>query len=162
MTPLRRLIYVSKPAPALEGSDVASILEVARARNRASHITGFLAFNHETFLQVLEGSGEAVSECFGRIMADPRHTHVQLVSFEPIDAKGFPDWGMGYAAMHSRHAAHLARYCAGGRLTAEAMTPRGALMLLEELSAEVLMTSPPPGSVRPELFSASSTRLPVA
>ena len=163
MSRLHRLLYLSRPAQGLASNDVGRILETSRVNNRAAGLTGFLAFGTQAFLQVLEGPAGAVSSCFGRIVADTRHRDVQLIAYEPIDAHGFPDWGMGYTALHTRHAALVSRYCAGGRISLDTVTPRGALLLLEELSAEVM--TPPPARVPPTVagaLSASSTRLPVA
>lgn len=169
MSRLHRLVYTSVPTPDVDDRQIAAILHSARTHNREDGITGFLAFNARTFLQVLEGPGRAISHCLVRLMRDERHDGVELLSYEPIDARAFPDWGMGYAALHSRHESLVARYCGGGEISAQAMSPAGALMLLQELSAEVMMAqSLPPNAVplaaaqRPAALSASSIRSPAA
>ena len=169
MSRLHRLVYTSVPTPDVDDRQIAAILHSARTHNRNDGLTGFLAFNAKTFLQVLEGPGHMISQCLVRLLRDERHSEVELLSYDPIDARAFPDWGMGYAALHSRHEALVARYCGGSEISAAAMSPAGALMLLQELSAEVMMAqSLPPNAVplaaaqRAAQFSASSTRSPAA
>lgn len=144
MSRLHRLVYTSVPTPVVDDREIAAILQSARANNREAGITGFLAFNAGTFLQVIEGPGQSLSKCLARLMLDPRHRDIELLAYDPIDARAFPDWGMGYAALHSRHEALVARYCAGRVISAGTMTPAGALMLLQELSAEVMMAQAMP------------------
>lgn len=142
MNHLYRLIYASRPTLPTSPGVIQALMESARRHNSLNGITGFLAYTPEAFVQALEGPAYALTACLGRLFQDPRHNHLQLMSYGPIDARTFPDWGMGCAALQQRHTLLLQRYSSAGRMTADAMTPAGALMLLEELSAEVMLKVP--------------------
>ncbi len=75
---LTRLIYASEITTPLTSSAVQEIVDKARAANQRRQLTGMLAFDSRSFLQVLEGRREAVSQLFCQIAADPRHQRVQF------------------------------------------------------------------------------------
>ena len=91
--PLSRLIYAS-----LRGSrsprDMIEILEQSEARNAVDAITGALVMTPDYYLQLLEGERRVVDACYHRICRDPRHSHVELILFEAVDERLFPDWSM--------------------------------------------------------------------
>jgi hypothetical protein len=91
--PLFRLIYAS-----LRGSrsprDLIDILEQSEARNAVNAITGALVTTPDCYVQLLEGERAVVDACYRRICRDPRHSHVELILFERIDERLFPDWSM--------------------------------------------------------------------
>lgn len=97
---LYRLIYLSRNT--IPGSnenihqEIEQILAVSRQRNAASQITGALMFNRECFAQVLEGGHDDIQETFERIQCDMRHADVVVLDFEPVEARRFLHWSMGY------------------------------------------------------------------
>lgn len=97
---LYRLIYLSQNT--ILGSnenvhkEIEQILAISRQRNAASGITGALMFNRKCFAQVLEGMHDDIQETFERIQCDPRHGDVVVLDFEPVDARRFSQWSMGY------------------------------------------------------------------
>lgn len=103
---LYRLIYCSRNmiarvvpgASSPEGleREIRAILATARARNKASNVTGALLFTALGFAQVLEGARDVVEPLFERIGIDPRHTDVTVLSFTPTERRSFPDWPMGF------------------------------------------------------------------
>jgi hypothetical protein len=52
------------------------------------------ACSSRRYLQVLEGSVEAVGHIYERIAADPRHTGVVVVRDEVVARRSFGGWGM--------------------------------------------------------------------
>jgi hypothetical protein len=90
---LCQLIYTSRPfgfnAPMLD-----DILTLARARNAESEITGALICRADMFMQMLEGPRAAVTETFGRILADDRHVDVALLHVGDTPERIFADWTM--------------------------------------------------------------------
>ncbi|WP_149535290.1 BLUF domain-containing protein [Siccirubricoccus phaeus] len=76
--PLTQLIFVSRPL-GFDQATLAAILASAQRRNRATGITGALVCRADLYVQLLEGSRAAVTACFGRIVADRRHSDVELV-----------------------------------------------------------------------------------
>ncbi len=91
--PLTQLIYVSRPL-GYDPQQLADILTVSRARNAAAGITGLLLSRWDLFLQILEGSHEAVEGTFARIRRDLRHVEVTLLHSGPAEARFFPGWDM--------------------------------------------------------------------
>jgi hypothetical protein len=92
---LSSLIYTSKVSE-LGPSGLQGLLDQARRRNASECVTGLLVFNRHHFLQYLEGGREQVTNIFGRIAADPRHSSVCLLSVRDLDERSCPDWTMAY------------------------------------------------------------------
>ncbi|WP_181708809.1 BLUF domain-containing protein [Chthonobacter rhizosphaerae] len=103
--PLYQLVYYSRNA--IRGDEtafakaIAAILTASRRNNPLVGITGALLFNAGCFAQVLEGSLDAVEATFERIQQDERHGDVSLLALEPIAARSFSNWAMGFVG-HSR------------------------------------------------------------
>lgn len=104
---LYRLIYCSRNviAQALPGAvvedEIRAILATSRRSNKADNLTGALLFTVSGFAQVLEGAREVVDSTFERIIADPRHADVMVLSFTPAERRSFPDWPMGFSGQTS-------------------------------------------------------------
>jgi len=58
---IKQIVYISKATTGLERKDVEDILESARDKNQGLDITSFLLFNGKSFVQLLEGAPEDVS-----------------------------------------------------------------------------------------------------
>ena len=91
---LCRLIYFSAVRGGLSRADLKDILARSRSNNAAAGVTGALCFNNSRFLQVLEGRRLQVNKVFGRILADPRHQEVGIITFAPAAERLFPAWSM--------------------------------------------------------------------
>lgn len=96
---LHRVIYCSRPKPggAPVGTTADTIAAQAAAANRKRGVTGLLMTHPDWFLQILEGSRTELSDLFLKIAADPRHTGLQLVVFEPARSRLFSDWELAVA-----------------------------------------------------------------
>ena len=100
MSDIYRLVYTSQNL--LEGGEkeqkaaIAGLLAVSKRNNARVGVTGALLFNGGAFAQVLEGSRAAVEATFERIQRDPRHSDVAVLQCEPVAARGFPNWSMGF------------------------------------------------------------------
>lgn len=89
-----RLIYKSRPISSMDWEQIRHILHQSEKNNEANGITGILLASKYHFLQVIEGRYETVNKLFMTITHDPRHTDVQLISFDLIDSRLFAGWGM--------------------------------------------------------------------
>ena len=104
-----RLVYYSRNH--IDGDEeglkanVAQILARSRDNNNRDGITGALLFNSGCFAQVLEGPLGKVEAAFERIQQDERHGEVSLLALDPISARSFPNWAMGYVGSSSEQAA---------------------------------------------------------
>jgi hypothetical protein len=93
---LEQLVYISTAHPDVQDRDIAELVGVARYRNRAEGVSGLLMYNGRNFMQVLEGPPAALDAIFGSILADHRHFGIVVLSREPLHARHFSDWSMGY------------------------------------------------------------------
>jgi hypothetical protein len=90
-----RLIYKGKVGPKLlESGKLQELAERASSNNAEAGITGLLLLTGEQILQVLEGPGRFVNQLYAKIINDTRHSEIELVSYESIDATLFYDWSM--------------------------------------------------------------------
>lgn len=92
---LYRIAYQSQPTVPVTLQLVNGIVTLARRRNAAAGITGFLTFRPEWFVQVLEGEKAAVCRLFADIGRDKRHCGVTLLDHRPIAVREFPSWSLG-------------------------------------------------------------------
>lgn len=91
--PPTRLIYASTRLDrTLEGLD--AIFAESHRNNLRDDITGALIVSDTHFVQLLEGSRHAVSQCMGRIAKDGRHTEIEFVSTEEVAYRLFAEWSM--------------------------------------------------------------------
>lgn len=92
-----RLLYISSAKKPLAPAELDGILRKSRRNNAAADISGLLIVGGRRFLQVLEGPEMAITETFERIRLDPRHYAIVSLAREPIEARSFGAWSMGYA-----------------------------------------------------------------
>lgn len=86
---LHRVIYASEAVGVTGAStlSVAQILGVSESNNRRDHVTGCMMFHEGHILQVLEGGRSDLDRLMRRILVDPRHTGVRVLSDMPIAAR---------------------------------------------------------------------------
>ena len=92
-----RILYLSTANQPFSPGDLSELLQKARARNDAAHITGMLVHSDSDFLQVLEGEPDNVIEVYSRISVDPRHRDISLLQRGlAYGDRLFPNWAMGF------------------------------------------------------------------
>lgn len=91
---LKTLAYVSRASLDLTERDLLDILRSARNRNALEGITGLLVFNGVRFLQIVEGSEEAIDALVSRLRADPRHNGFEVRDERKVLFRSFADWSM--------------------------------------------------------------------
>ena len=107
-----RLVYASRAtfkafdkADAKPGSvaeineNVAKILKTARRENQKNQLVGALYYGHGYFFQCLEGTQSAIDQLYEKLLKDPRHTDLKILSKHAIDKIGFSSWEMKFAAI---------------------------------------------------------------
>ncbi len=77
-------------------ADVREICALAGPHNEQVGITGALTLRNGRFAQVLEGPLEALRALMERVIADPRHHSVQIITDGPIMARRYAEWSMAY------------------------------------------------------------------
>ena len=132
---LVRLMYASRAVPALDQEELVTILRQSKAHNPTTGVTGVLCFSGGIFLQVLEGGRSAVNRLYNRIVADPRHTEVELLLYEEIGERRFASWSMGQVNMSRLNPSLLLKYSATVALDPFSVSGKVSLALFEELVA---------------------------
>lgn len=90
-----QLVYISS-ARRVSDAELDDILDQSRSRNRRDEISGFLLFNGQRFLQVLEGPEAIVERTYARIKRDPRHRAPVILSARSVDQRQFGNWDMAF------------------------------------------------------------------
>lgn len=131
---LVRLLYASRavdPQPSV----IESILAQSRQFNPSTGITGILVYGGGIFLQAIEGGREAVSDLYGHIQKDARHTQVVLLHYEEISERRFGGWTMGQVDVSRVNTNILLKYSERAELDPYSVSGAVSLALLEELMA---------------------------
>ncbi|WP_205480497.1 BLUF domain-containing protein [Sphingomonas arenae] len=100
---LKSLTYTSLASLDLTSEDVENILRSAREQNAIEGITGLLVFNGTHFMQVVEGSTQAIDDLVERLRRDRRHSGVEIRDQREIQERFFPDWTMELVRVKSRY-----------------------------------------------------------
>jgi hypothetical protein len=140
---LVRLLYASRAAAPAGADEMGAILRQSKANNPAAGITGVLCCSDNMYLQVLEGGRAAVNRLYNRIVTDPRHQDVELLSYQQIGERHFAGWSMGQVNMARLNPSLLLKYSATAQLDPYSMSGSVALGLLEELVATASIVGQP-------------------
>lgn len=136
---LVQLIYHSKNTLHADDrgqlTNLREILDVARRKNAADGVSGYLIFDKAYFLQILEGEEKVVEETYRRIAGDKRHADVTLVARRPIATRGFPDWSMGAAMRSIDHEEIYLRHGISGPIDPKRLDGAKILALASDLHA---------------------------
>ena len=96
---IHRLVYSSTTDTPLPDAELEAILEKARTTNTRMEITGFLTYDGDCFVQLLEGPAAQVQDLYKRISTDKRHRDVEKLLEEDVEARTFSAWSMAYTAL---------------------------------------------------------------
>ncbi len=130
---LVRLLYASRAAKPMGDAELAAIVKQSREHNPAEGLTGLLCYTEGVFIQVLEGGRAAVNARYKKIIEDPRHQDVQLLSYEEIAERHFAGWSMGQVNLQRLNPALMLKYGESTRLDPYAMSGSTLMRLFEEL-----------------------------
>lgn len=86
---LHRIIYASESVGPTGTStlSVAQILGVSERNNRRDQVTSCVMFHRGHILQVLEGGRADLDRLMRRLLTDPRHTGLRVLSDMPISER---------------------------------------------------------------------------
>lgn len=118
---LTRLVYTSQHEN-LDAAAFDGILKSSQWNNTLDLVTGVLVVDEANFLQVIEGSREAIAKCFGRIMADKRHHDVQVIACGDVSRRLFQDWNMRLVNVHRIKQEILSEHYVQGRFQPHIMS----------------------------------------
>ena len=90
---LVQLIYASRPF-GFDQAILNGILSQSRRYNSRDGITGALICRADVYMQLLEGSAEALEATYARILRDDRHLEIRQLSYQTVTDRLFPSWAM--------------------------------------------------------------------
>ncbi len=90
------LLYASSAVKPFSEDDLVGLLRQSREKNLRLDITGMLLYKAGSFMQVLEGSKEAVLALMESIKADVRHHRIHILLQQEQPERDFRDWSMGF------------------------------------------------------------------
>ena len=98
------LLYSSIASFPLSPAEVDALLDRSRDLNAAHDVSGLLLYvlvdaQESAFLQVLEGSQEAVAATFARIEQDELHHSLEVLHRGPAAERRFADWSMRFVRL---------------------------------------------------------------
>lgn len=92
------LIYASRATHPFTLPELESLKQQIGRINRTLGLSGCLIHDDGCFMQMLEGSREAVQVAMAKIQADPRHTDIHIVAQGAQKRRAFQEWGMNMGA----------------------------------------------------------------
>lgn len=138
-TSLYQLVYTSIYRAGRVDSELAalrSILSVSRRNNLAAGVTGFLIFDRNSFLQVLEGPRETLDAKMARISEDDRHREVTVLDVRPVEQRSFQAWTMGGCRRTPQQDPIFAAHGMDGEIDRSHVTFDKVVALAKALSAQ--------------------------
>lgn len=88
------VIYVSSARQAFSAGELEDLAERAASANRACDITGLIACNTRSFMQLLEGPGSDVRATMQRIQHDGRHENIIFIRQQERPRRECTGWSM--------------------------------------------------------------------
>jgi hypothetical protein len=137
--PLHRLVYTSVYRAGRVDSELVAlraILSVSRKNNQAADVTGYLIFDGDSFVQVLEGPRQALETTMSRIQRDDRHRDVTVLAIRPAEKRSFDSWTMGGYRRTPQQDPIFAAHGVHGKIDLSRIGFETAVSLAEALSAE--------------------------
>jgi hypothetical protein len=90
------LVYVSSATGQLGQAQIDGLLESSRRFNASAGVTGTLLHHDGAFLQYLEGPSDGLARVWQRVVACRMHHGITELVREPIPARFFDQWHMGF------------------------------------------------------------------
>lgn len=131
-----RLTYISCYNNHNPSGELETILKQARTNNESNGITGALVFNHNFFLQSIEGSRPAINELIRKLIKDERHFSVQIIECREIEQRRWTQWSMKYLTPDESNQRQALRFSGGTSFNPYLMSTRQIMMLIDNLSKE--------------------------
>ena len=89
-------VYSSRATKPFTNAELLELLTRSRENNSKLGLTGMLLYKNDEFMQVLEGSEQAVRTLVAKIQQDRRHNNVAKVIEGYYPERQFPYWYMGF------------------------------------------------------------------
>lgn len=91
---MHSLMYVSSVRGEFTPADLEELTSQAARKNARREITGMLAYNGKSFMQLLEGNQAQIEALVEKISKDKRHRDLIVIRRREIETRECPDWTM--------------------------------------------------------------------
>jgi hypothetical protein len=95
---LATVVYRSRAVSDMTPPALTDLTRASQARNGREGLTGVLLYDSGAFYQWLEGPREGVDRVMRSIHHDARHTNVDVLNNQTVQARAFGGWSMKLAA----------------------------------------------------------------
>ena len=138
-----RLTYISRYNNHNPNDEVKRILAEAQQNNANNGITGALVFNHNYFLQTIEGARPTINNLLRKLIKDDRHFSLQIVECKEVDYRRWTQWSMKYLTPSEDNKAQTLKFSSGTAFNPYLMNASQIHMLIEALSERQAQTESP-------------------
>lgn len=91
---LKQLVYTSEAVIDTQAIVTSQFTEKIQQNNAELEVTGALIWRKQKFMQVIEGPSDSINRLFAKLLRDPRHGNLVLISERIISEREFPNWQM--------------------------------------------------------------------
>ena len=133
---MERIVYTSRARTDLASDEVFRIIETSARNNPARDVTGFLIFNQNRFLQLVEDERQALDELLGVLKRDPRHCDLAIHVREPAIKRCFPNWRMRRLGSASEGGAEILHILAERDIGPQCMQLVGEFLTYSEVVSQ--------------------------
>ena len=131
-----RLTYISRYNNHNPYGEVTRILAQAQQNNARNGITGALIFNHNYFLQSIEGARPLINDLLRKLIKDDRHFSLQVIECREVEQRRWDKWSMKYLTPTSQNKEHSLKFSAGTDFNPYLMSTPQIMMLIDTLSKQ--------------------------
>lgn len=129
-----RLTYISRYNTDNPKGEVTRILTQAQKNNERNGITGALVFNHNYFLQSIEGARPVINELLRKLVKDDRHHALQVIECREVELRHWSKWSMKYLIPSDENKGLALKFSTGTQFNPYLMNTNQIMMLIETLS----------------------------
>lgn len=129
-----RLTYISRYNNNNPNGEVTRILAQAQQNNARNGITGALMFNHNYFLQSIEGARPVINDLLRKLIADDRHFALQVIECREVEQRRWSKWSMKYLIPSDQNKEHSLKFSTGVEFNPYLMSTPQIMMLIDTLS----------------------------
>ena len=129
-----RLTYISRYNTDNPKGEVTRILTQAQQNNERNGITGALVFNHNYFLQSIEGARPVINELLRKLVKDDRHYALQVIECREVELRHWSKWSMKYLIPSDENKGLALKFSTGTQFNPYLMNINQIMMLIETLS----------------------------
>lgn len=129
-----RLTYISRYNNDNPNGEVTRILAQAQQNNERNGITGALVFNHNYFLQSIEGARPVINELLRKLVKDERHSALQIIECREVEQRRWNKWSMKYLIPSDENKGLALKFSTGTQFNPYLMSTNQIMMLIDSLS----------------------------